>query len=200
MKKAGILLGLLAFLLFYCILSDNTDGKKTGSFTDTRDSNIYKTVTIATQTWMAENLNYEPSSGNSWCYDNKPSNCDKYGRLYDWNTALKVCPEDWHLPSDAEWTVLENEVGGSTVAGKKLKSATDWNGTDDFGFNALPAGLRISSFDNLGSWACFWSATETENGGLRAWYHVLITDDEIGFDTRLPSHKNNGLSVRCLQD
>jgi uncharacterized protein (TIGR02145 family) len=88
---------------------------------------------------MAENLNFE--ANGSKCYDNKPENCGKYGRLYDWNTAKEACPSGWHLPSKEEWAI-DGYVGGK--AGKKLKSKSGWNndgnGTDDFGFSALPGG------------------------------------------------------------
>jgi len=105
-----------------------------GTFTDERDGKVYKTVKIGNQVWMAENLNCK--IGNSWCYDDK--NFQKYGRFYDWNTAMTYCrPKGWHLPTDAEWENLVNFVGGSEVAGKVLKSSIGWadngNGEDKFG-------------------------------------------------------------------
>jgi uncharacterized protein (TIGR02145 family) len=135
-----------------------------GSFTDNRDGKTYKFVKIGTQTWMAENLNYAAKTG-SWCYNDSIARCNKYGRLYDWATALAlpsscneqrcagqvqpkhrgVCPSGWHLPSDAEWNVLISYAGGEEVAGRKLKAKNDWIsdrgiGTDDYGFSALPGG------------------------------------------------------------
>ncbi|MCH2023611.1 MAG: hypothetical protein MK207_14130, partial [Saprospiraceae bacterium] len=88
---------------------------------DNRDGKIYRTVTISTQRWLAENLDYNTSG--SWGNPNNPTSV--YGRLYDWATANIVCPPGWHLPSDAEWIILETAIGGSNV-GTHLKSNSDW--------------------------------------------------------------------------
>ena len=77
---------------------------------DMRDGKKYKTVKIGSQTWMAENLNYETQ--DSYCYENDESNCSKYGRLYTWTAAKKACPSGWHLPSKAEFETLFSSVGG----------------------------------------------------------------------------------------
>jgi uncharacterized protein (TIGR02145 family) len=146
-----------------------------GTFTDSRDSKIYKTTTIGTQVWMAENLNYETTSG-SYCYDDDSTNCDTYGRLYTWTIAMDgassttanpsgiqgVCPTGWHLPSDAEWETLAsyiaNDAGltGSsgdewTEIGQKLKTTTGWmensgiSSDDAYGFSGLPGGRGNSN-------------------------------------------------------
>jgi uncharacterized protein (TIGR02145 family) len=97
---------------------------------------------------MAENLNIK--TDGSWCYDNDESNCDKYGRLYNWNAAKTACPAGWHLPSREEWGNLAKAAGGTGEygtggkAGKKLKAKSGWdnkgNGTDDYGFSVLLGG------------------------------------------------------------
>jgi len=166
------------------------------TLTDKRDGKKYKTVIIGERTWMAENLNYEAKG--SVCYDNNPENCNKYGRLYDWNTAKEACPSGWHLPSDEEWKI-EGYVGGD--AGKKLKSKGGWNndgnGTDDFGFSALPGGsYSYGSFSNVGYRGDWWSATE-DHASI-AYYRTMGYDDsKVG---RGNSEKSSLHSVRCLQD
>jgi uncharacterized protein (TIGR02145 family) len=171
-----------------------------GTFTDPRDGKTYKTVTIGNQVWMAENLNYEASG--SKCYDNNPANDQKYGRLYDWETAKRACPPGWHLPSDAEWTTLTDFVGGSSTAGTKLKSANGWNsngnGTDEYGFSALTGGYGRSngSFNGVGKLGWWWSATEdnASNAYSRDMYVGLAN---VG---RSSSGKASFFSVRCVKD
>ena len=90
------------------------------TITDSRDGQIYPTVQIGSQCWLQKNMNY--STGSSRCYDNYASNCNTYGRLYDWQTVLGACPSGWHLPSDAQWTTLTTFLGGTGVAGGKMKS------------------------------------------------------------------------------
>jgi uncharacterized protein (TIGR02145 family) len=178
-----------------------TTSAKTGTFTDSRDGKTYKYVTIGNQTWMAENLNYATSSG-SWCYDNNSSNCATYGRLYNWQTAKNVCPAGWHLPSDAEWTQLTDFVGGSSNAGSKLKAKNGWmdngNGTDEYGFTALPGGFRYDNgnFDSIGHFGRWWSATESDADYAwhRNMYYYYSNVFMYYYD------KESGFSVRCVRD
>ena len=170
------------------------------TFKDSRDGKTYKTVKIGVKVWMAENLNY--AAEESVCYKNKAANCAKYGRLYNWETANKACPAGYHLPSDEEWIALVDYAGGEEKAGKKLKSAKGWNkkgnGTDDFGFSALPGGGGNDNgyFDNTGNNGDWWSATE--DGAGYAWSR----DMSYGYESvdRYHSRKTNLFSVRCVQN
>jgi uncharacterized protein (TIGR02145 family) len=150
---------------------------------------------------MAENLNFSASSG-SVCYDNLESNCAIYGKLYTWAAANTSCPNGWHLPSIAEWDKLSRYIDGntgtskpysSTTAGGKLKAKSGWssgNGTDDFGFEALPGGdSRNGTFSNKGSFGKWWSS---ENPYRRTITHTT----EAGWDY---SDFPFLYSVRCIQ-
>ena len=158
----------------------NLSAEKYGFMKDPRDGQIYKTVKIGNQVWMAENLNYETrdevysidsdfsgfltngshksknirnkrskkvtlKSETSYCYDNRTTNCLRYGRLYPWSTAVEACPVGWHLPDTTEWNTLFATVGGIESAGKVLKFTEGWrnggNGTDEYGFSAIPVGF-----------------------------------------------------------
>jgi uncharacterized protein (TIGR02145 family) len=171
--------------------------------TDKRDGKQYKTVKIGNQTWMAENLNYDARSG-SVCYDNKPENCKKYGRLYNWNTALKACPSGWHLPSKSEYEELDEAVGGFGTAGRKLKAKSGWsnngNGTDEFGFSAMPGGSRISggNFYDVGKMGKWWNASEHESYGSSAYYRSMFYGDWT--TNRDYYDKSLLFSVRCIKD
>jgi uncharacterized protein (TIGR02145 family) len=186
-----------------------------GTITDGRDGTVYKTVKIGTQTWMAENLNYDTADGiGSWCYDNDPASCNQYGRLYDWNTAMAVCPSGWHLPSRDEWGGLTVAAGGTGTygdggkAGEALKSTSGWNnqnngsngnGKDDYGFSALPGGYRNDSrgsFGDAGIFGNWW--TVTENGGSLAKNRTMIYNRNLVSEN--DNDKRTAFSVRCLKD
>jgi uncharacterized protein (TIGR02145 family) len=181
-----------------------------GSMTDTRDNQVYKTVVIGTQTWMAENLNYASTSVVSRC-----EKCTIYGRLYDWNSMMAgatsstdspsgvqgICPSGWHVPSNAEWDVLETFVGGSSTAGTKLKANSNlWyenTGTDDYGFSALPGGYYFGSASiTVGYNGYWWSTTEysTENAYEQK---MNYKDADVSLYN---NDKPNGCSLRCVKD
>jgi len=179
-------------------------------FTDSRDGQKYRTVKIGGKRWMAENLNYQ--TGNSWCYGNDNSMCKRYGRLYDWNTAITACPAGWHVPSREEWGELAKAAGGTGdygkngTAGKALKSTRGWggsgNGTDDFGFSGLPGGYRYSDdsgFYYVGGYGSWWTAKT----------HTVVSDEAFSryMDSRYDGSvqegnggKSDAFSLRCLRD
>ena len=170
-----------------------------GSFTDSRNNQTYKTVRMGTQTWMAQNLNFEVP--DSWCYDNDPANCEIYGRLYAWETALNVCPDGWHLPSEEEWVVLERHLGLSAEEVKIMLDRGEGAGTvlrDANGFNALPGGFWHSyqeTFEDLGKRASWWSSTPFDRYAMR---RTLFYDKTT--INRDPATRTLGFSVRCIED
>lgn len=202
---------------------DGQDGKSVEGaenfFIDARDKQIYKKVTIGTQTWMAENLNYE--TANSLCY---MDSCAKYGRYYTWADAMDsaavfsdnakgcgydvectiktpargICPEGWHIPTGDEWRALYSVMGESPYA-MQAKGFDGWpDATDAYGFSALPAGGYMrSAFYDVGGYARFWGATEfTEYDNFTADYWYLRAD---GATCGLAG-EDFALSVRCIKD
>ena len=159
---------------------DTTYNAEKNTLTDTRDGQVYRTVTIGDQVWMAGNLNFETDS--SYCYNDSAEYCAKYGRLYRWTAAMDACPSGWHLPDLAEWKTLLAAVGGDSIAGTKLKSTSGWNsdgnGTDDFGFTVLPAGGWRSK-DFVGEVAAFWTSSWYEEYGDYVNGIKLYTDNTI---------------------
>jgi uncharacterized protein (TIGR02145 family) len=155
---------------------------------------------------MAENMNLETT--NSWCGGGSGTtegDCSVYGRLYTWTAATYVCPEGWHLPTKAEWENLFAAValGGQSIAGAKLKAQTGWsgsgNGTDAYGFSALPAGIKYSSgvFDS-GDCAYFWSATMKEGYSGVAYDIILNRGDSATWGDAYTT-TDFAYSVRCLK-
>ena len=166
-------------------------------FCDTRDKQLYGYVRIANsqkaQVWMTKNLNYKTNSG-SWCYSNSGSNCTKYGRLYTWSAATSACHPGWRLPSTSDWETLFEIVGGKTYAAKKLKSKS-WNGTDNYGFSALPGGSYDGTrFNNAGSYAYFWASTADNDRSAQS-----IDMSSYDSPTKNGYVKSMGFSVRCLK-
>jgi uncharacterized protein (TIGR02145 family) len=169
----------------------------------------YKTVVIGTQTWFAENLNYNVEG--SRCNgdntgDDSQNMCSTYGRLYDWETAKTVCPSGWRLPTKDDLEKLSSYVkikkGCNSCDAKLLTAASGWNsngnGTDDYGFSALPGGYGNSggSFDVVGDGGSWWSASGNYIGYAYGRYMSYRFEDS-GFGSYDKSYL---LSVRCLQD
>ncbi len=195
------------------------------------DGNTYKTVTIGTQTWMAENLKtakyndgtvipnitdktlWPNLTTGAWAYyNNDAANDAKYGKLYNWYAVSKtsngnknVCPTGWHVPTNAEWTVLTDYLGGESVSGGKMKEVgtTSWNilntdATNTSLFSALPGGTRLNDgYDEvIGSQGYWWSSTEGLTNS--AWCRSLGYGS--GGISIFHFIKENGVSVRCLRD
>lgn len=160
----------------------------------------FRAIVVGNKTWSAENLNIPVE--NSYCYDDDDENCDKFGRLYTWSEAIKICPDGWFLPSNEEWSLLAKNEGGENQAGKLLKTASGWNGNgggqDSFGFDALPAGSRLvnhGDFVNQGDFAYFWSATESGQDDAYNYYlesNTPILNQDI-------NNKYFAYSVRCVE-
>jgi uncharacterized protein (TIGR02145 family) len=187
---------------------------QSGTFTDDRDGQTYRTVRISgsADTWMAENLNYQTPAG-SWCYDNKPDSCAKYGRLYNWGAAIGAggykpsCPDGWHLPTNTEWKDLGVAAAAGNPAtvgvGKRLKAENGWdsdrNGTDDYGFSALPGGLYdydYTVFRSSGNTGLWWTGTESATDRDYA-VSVYMASGAGGIaETSRP--ESYGFSVRCV--
>ncbi|MCA0447285.1 MAG: hypothetical protein LCH54_13760 [Bacteroidetes bacterium] len=197
--------------------------KTNQSYDFTFDGHLYKTVVIGNLVWTVENLQttkyidetliakitdnstWSTSTGGAYCvYDNNETNVATYGYLYNWHAVNtgKLAPAGWRVPTDADWTKLETEVGGSANAGTKLKATSGWknngNGTDFYGFSALPGGAREFDgvFGILGDYGVWWSSTPF--GTNSAWYRMIGS----GFVNvvRFDYNKRNGFSVRLVRD
>jgi uncharacterized protein (TIGR02145 family) len=219
-----VLTGVLLLLICGC-KKDDDDTPSTTTVTD-YDGNVYHTVTIGTQVWLVENLKvthyrngesipvvtgstqWEASTTGAYCnYDNAANNGTTYGRLYNWyavNDNRKIAPTGWHVPSDAEWSVLSTFLGGVYTCGSKLKEAgtTHWkfpnaDATNTSGFTALPAGLRnyAGGFEYL-LWGCgFWSTTRVGNDAT-----VMYLDYNTTDFYKATEGLTYGRSVRCIKD
>jgi len=231
MKKVILNLLMISSVLFLFNSCNKDDSgttepdysKDKGEFKDSRDDKIYKWVKIGTQIWMAENLAFKVDTG-SWAYNNDEINIGKYGYLYEWNTAITVIPEGWHLPSDEEWTTMEEYLSlngfsydgivGNTDIAKSLAANNGWGisdiigavGNTDFnetrnktGFSALPGGSRNGStgnFDTLRFCSDWWSSTTYDNEEANC-RRLLYRNPYV---TSNSSSKANGYSIRCIKD
>jgi uncharacterized protein (TIGR02145 family) len=199
-----------------------------GTFIDYRDQASYKWVKIGRQVWMAQNLNsgiqidgtkIQSDNGvaEKYCYNDLELNCNTYGGLYQWDEMMQyskmegiqgVCPENWHIPSETEWNLLIEELGGKRMAYEKTKEIGDLHWkivtkgiTNKSGFTTLPGGLRnpdttSNIFNNMRNEAYFWSSTEHDANsafaiGLGSMF--LEVNRYLGI-------KPSGYSVRCVHD
>ena len=192
------------------------------------DGNEYETVSIGNQIWMAENLKVSKyrdgssiptgHSNSDWgnlstgayaVYENVNENANTYGYLYNWYAATdsrNIAPDGWHVATDAEWTTLTDYLGGTSVAGGKMKETgtSHWNSpntgaTNESGFTAFPGGYRNDgdgNYGNIGSSGYFWSSSEIYSS--LAWERLLnYNSSEVN---RYYTNKKHGFSVRCVRD
>ncbi|WP_321347139.1 FISUMP domain-containing protein [uncultured Draconibacterium sp.] len=214
-------------LLWSC--DDEPFDADSGTFVDSRDNHEYQWVKIGEQIWMAENLAYIPyvcapdSQCGIWVYGYEGegsgsygSNLSIYGCLYDWETAMEVCPEGWHLPSDEEWMELERflgidedllrenvprgedvNAGGKLGVGSSVWSEQSENYTNETGFSVLPGGMRMSDgrYRSLGDVALFWTSSDGRNDNWKM--HRIVDSQGVG---RFYFYSVVGVSVRCIKN
>ncbi|MCF0224294.1 MAG: hypothetical protein HUK20_08485 [Fibrobacter sp.] len=194
-------------------------------FVDPRDKQVYKTIQIGDRRWMAENLRY--NLDDTYCYNNSQNNCDKFGRFYDWAATARlrkmfnsheaekkrkevhdICPEGWHVSTNEDWMkliyfVYENNT--KSDVGRSIKSKKYWSkqedgfiGTDDFGFNALPAGGRSDNLRSIDrdAAAYFWAAEEEDASTASLW----TLHQTNGLVKNIVEKKEFSFSVRCVED
>jgi uncharacterized protein (TIGR02145 family) len=189
--------------------------QSTGTFTDSRDGQTYKTISFKdsltgkTVTWMVQNLNYKVEG--SYAYDDNENNRKELGLLYTWEAAKKACPSGWHLPTDSEWAMLVNQFGGTDMAGEALKSVKSWNedgnGTNSSGFDALAGGHRRpdGSYMTQGILGIFWTSLPNTVDTAWAWnFHYggppSSNKKNLKKAFRWDAPVSGGLSVRLVRD
>jgi len=202
-----------------------------GEFTDSRDDKVYKWIEIGAQIWMAENLNFEAEGSRcyndadescnvygrmyNWatamgidasCNTKTIADCQAYVKP---NKHRGICPEGWHIPTYDEFVTLTDYIGGINTAGTKLKATSGWNdyngasgnGTDDYGFSALPGGYIKpidGSFQELGSFGAYWSATTDKDDAGNS-YRLYLRNDYI-YAVNHARERTNFYSLRCVKD
>jgi len=195
-------------------------------FIDSRDGQAYKSVKIFEQTWMAENLKYNPNTGSSVCYKN---DCSIYGRYYNWATAMDfsetcnndicsseiksphqgICPEGWHIPSEKDWKALINLAGSENFAGLRLKTESGWKacsncanpvkGWDEFGFSALSGGALLADGTSyyISEESYMWSSSEQAAVGAYGVRLLYSAAVALWGGFNKPSYH---MSIRCVKD
>jgi uncharacterized protein (TIGR02145 family) len=216
-------------IFFFTILTSFPQSKSQficgTSFIDSRDRKAYTSVLIGTQCWMGQNLDIgtqiiskaNPSNNSvieKYCYNDLPANCDRYGGLYSWDEVMQytkkesaegICPDGWHIPSEADWTTLNNYLGADVSGGKMKEAGTkNWlapnkGGTNTSGFTALPAGFRMytnSTYKQSGVETNFWSSTLNDATSVVI-FNLDGNDNTLvkGFDD-----KRYGYSARCIKN
>jgi uncharacterized protein (TIGR02145 family) len=185
-------------LLVFFILVLDVSGQ--GKFTDSRDGNVYKTITIDKNIWMVENLRFKAPKG-AYYFDNDPNNKLAYGVLYNWESALTVCPDGWHLPNGQEFQELVNYVdqkdgwkkgpADTTSFGIQLGGMQDYEGT----------------FTEMDQSAYFWTSTEYDKENAEYFSYIIVVNTPVTDISRKSdisdihgTEKNNKYSVRCVKN
>jgi uncharacterized protein (TIGR02145 family) len=226
------LMGVFLMIISSCKKKVDNSNPPGGGMVPDIDGNVYHTVTIGTQTWMVENLKTTKyndgtaiplvTDGTAWSKLTTPGYCwynnyattykTTYGALYNWYAVAtgKLCPNGWHVPTDAEWTKLTTDLGGDTLAGGKMKSTgtigagtglwqdPNTGATNESGFTAVPAGFRYSggTFDKVGNLGFWWCSSECSP--LNAWGQTLYYN--YSYVIRYFHSKSDGYSVRCVRN
>jgi uncharacterized protein (TIGR02145 family) len=188
-------------MIFTILFINGLSAQSISAFVDARDGKEYKSVKIGEQVWMAQNLNFEYNGSN--CYLDNVENCNEYGKLYNLEAAKIVCPAGWHLPSDAEWQILEKYLGMSDA---ELQKVDKWRGTNQgkrlvsdtaISFNLLYGGYRNppSNYNLIRMQAFFWTSTEVQGS---AWYRQFYSGIPQIF--RATKKGDWSFSVRCVKD
>jgi uncharacterized protein (TIGR02145 family) len=211
-KKINIV-ATVTLLLFFVISKAQVTDKRT---------KVYKTIKIANQVWLAENLNvstyqngdsipqmqdareWENASVGAWCYfENKTENGIKVGKLYNWLAVTDprgIAPSGWHIPTDIEWKELIDSLGGEEKAGALMKSISGWKNQDydiiKCGFEAMQSGSRDSDGKFISGTANWWSANESNSFNAI----FIFLNDFIDSASKSNYDKLTGFSIRCIKD
>lgn len=186
------------------------------SFVDNRDGQRYDIVQIGEQVWMAENINYTTRDG-SYCYNDESMYCTQYGKMYTWDAAKEACPDGWKVPSTSEWEELIAYASQNGYEGREAvahKSTTGWtikegattdatvNGTDEFGFNALPSGRKSSDTClDIGLNANYWTDTQIYTKGYDFMQYIILRWYYDDFHIAAKGYtETNFCSVRCIKE
>ena len=169
-------------------------------FTDKRDGNIYRTITIGGITWMAENLRFKANEGTDY-YDDNNNNVPGYGLLYEWKSAMKACPAGWHLPSGAEFQTLSNHFEQKESWGK-IES-------DPLSFGVQLGGMQDyeGTFSEIDESGYYWTSTEYDKTSAEYFSYLIINEMPVIDISRKAdiadihgTEKSNKYSVRCVKD
>jgi len=187
------------FFTALCFTAIITSLNAQDRFTDPRDGNVYRIVTIQGVTWMAENLRYKPSQG-AYYFDNNPNTIQQYGLLYDWKTAMKVCPEGWRLPTGDEFRSL--------VTNNEVKEAMNARPDKSNAYSIQLAGMQdhegnLTEIDESGY---YWTSTEYDENNAEYFSYITVFNTPVADISRKEdigdvhgTEKTNKYSVRCIK-